>query len=407
MGAGCVRPPRRPHHVPGPLGQLRRRHAVGGRHHRRPAGARTHRAGAGPRRHARQRARAPRLLRGHHRAAHGQEGRGADVRRPVGHGRQPLRRPAGHPRRPVHPDVHAPPPPGQGAVRGGRHRPRPRGAAVQPAPDVRHARRRPGVGGPAARGLPRRGPRPLAPAARGQPRHRLRGRGDERGGPRPPADRPQRRRHHHRRPRGRAGAPGRARRPLRAESPRADAVRARTGRPRRAVHPGPAARGRWRRAGPPLRRRDDRRVRLLLRHALRHGHGCLPGRPGDQDRGRQRRPPSHVVRARRGQQQDDGGQGEPVGRPPDRGGASRRPEGRRPGRRVRHRVPLRRGRQARPRLRRAEGPQPPPALRPRRRLRQRRPLRRAVRSTPRPHRRSLAASAARSATGPTRPATST
>ena len=67
VGAGRLRPPRRGDHVPGPVGQLRRRHAVGGRHPRRPAGARAHGPGPGARRHAGQRPRPARLLRRDHR----------------------------------------------------------------------------------------------------------------------------------------------------------------------------------------------------------------------------------------------------------------------------------------------------------------------------------------------------
>ena len=57
-------------------------------------------------------------------------------------------------------------------------------------------------------------------------------------------------------------------------------------RQQRPVHAPP--RPRWRRtsAGPSLRRRDHRRVRLLLRHALRRDDGRRPRRTRDQDRGR-------------------------------------------------------------------------------------------------------------------------
>ena len=119
------------------------------------------------------------------------------------------------------------------------------------------------------------------------------------------------------------------------------------------LHPPPGRR--CGRAGASLRRRDDRRVRLLLRDAVRRDDGGRARSTGHQDRRRQGRSAPVLLRRRGGQQQDDRRQGEHLARPAQPAGARDRQEGLRPGRCVRDRLPVRGGRSARARLRGAAG----------------------------------------------------
>ena len=120
----------------------------------------------------------------------------------------------------------------------------------------------------------------------------------------------------------------------------------------------------------------DRRARLLLRDAVRRHHGRRARRAGDQARrcgGR-----SHALRVRRARRrwrEDDGGQGEPRRRSPERRRSQNRAGGRGACRHVRQRLPLRGRRTHGARLRDAVEAQPPPGVRARRGLRRRRSAR--------------------------------
>ena len=250
----------------------------------------------------------------------------------------------------------------------------------------------------------RSGERDLAdwlPAARGQPGHRLRGRGHERGGPRPPADRAQRRRDHRRRSGRRPDPRGRPDRPLRGDS----GCRRRPA-PALGDHNGPFVARRRRPLGgadaPAHPFAGVTIVEFGYFYAMPYG-----GHDGG-DRWARASSSSRTAPATRTACRSDP-RWRATRRPPARRASpstSARREGRaiaqtdrRARRRVRHRLPLGRRREARPRLRRAPGAQPAPALRARARATAPTGRTRSARSTPRRRRPWRAASAARSATG--------
>ena len=350
-----------------------------------------------------------RLLRPHDVAVDG--GQGGPVRQQAGgrwwraaqdRGREPAELPAVHQGRPVrllHRDD-APPVTCRPACAGDRAHPG--GTALRECPLLRVGRGRAGVGGRDLERVPDEDLRGVGPDPARGAGHRLRAGPHQRGRARPPGGPGQRRCAHTRRTRHRTGGAGRARGCLPGHPGPHPAGRPGCRRELRPARRSGRRRGNGVDPGTPARRHHRRRVRLLLRDAVRHpdpgGTRCA----GHQDRGPWRRPHAVLLRCpgdRGGT--SHGGQGEPGGGPADTGGTAAGPRGGRQGRRLRQRVPLGDRRAPGAGLRHPARPQARPGVRPRRRVRRERrvrppaalrPVRRGDRRLAVPQRRLLARS---------------